>query len=341
MIVHKSFRMAAQRVRRSSAAALVIAILGASIVGCGNAEQKTTVVFSDLNWTSSEVQVRIAAFIVEHGYGYPTELVAGDTVSLFQGLVSGTTQVTMEIWPAQQVWIDALEDPGVLVLLGDSIDLAWESWVIPQYVKDAHPGLVSVWDLPDYQHVFITPDSRGKARFVDCVPGWVCEQVNSNKVVAYGLEDVLDVIKPGSGEAKFEDLQSTYHRGKPWLGYMRGPTMQTESMELYRLKEPEWTQACWDSDQGCAYPPSEVRIAVHRSLLNDAPDVVEFLRAWDFEIDVQVQSEFWQAEHNASPDETAIWYLKTFPEVWSAFVPEDVAEAVMAQLGGTTRTPPN
>ena len=295
-------------------------------------EDKPTIVFSDLNWTSSEIQVRAAAFIVEHGYGYPTDMIAGDTVSLFQGLINGDTHVTMEIWPSQQPWIDELEDPAVIEILGDSLDTNWEGWVVPQYVKDANPGLVSVSDLPDYMELFVTADSRGKARFIDCVPGWACEQVNGNKVVAYGLEDVLELVKPGSGAALFEDLESTYNRGEPWLGYIWGPTKPTATLELYRLEEPEWSEECWNSDQGCAYPDSEVRIAVYHTLLADAPDVVEFLRAWDFAAAVQVESEIWLADNNATPDDAAIWYLSNNVDVWTAYVPADVAERVEAAL---------
>ncbi|MYA01955.1 MAG: hypothetical protein F4038_00230 [Chloroflexi bacterium] len=309
-------------------AARVLDALGLS----ATALDRPTIVFSDLNWTSSEIQVRAAAFITEHGYGYPVELQAGDTVSLFQGLINGDTHVTMEIWPAQQPWIDELEDPDIIALLGDSLDENWEGWVIPQYVKDANPGLVSVSDLPDYMELFVTADSRGRARFIDCVPGWACEQVNGNKVVAYGLEDVLELVKPGSGAALFEDLESTYARGEAWLGYMWGPTKPTATLDLYRLEEPEWTEECWNSDQGCAYPASEVRIAVYHTMLNDAPDIVEFLLAWDFAADVQVLSEIWMSDNNASPDEAAIWYLKSYPEVWSAYVTADAAAAVLAAL---------
>ena len=295
-------------------------------------EDRPTIIFSDLNWTSSEIQVRAAAFIVEHGFGYEVDMVAGDTTSLFQGLINGDTNVTMEIWPSQQPWIDELEDPTIIEILGDSLDTNWEGWVVPQYVKDQNPGLVSVSDLPEYIELFVTADSRGKARFVDCVPGWACEQVNGNKVVAYGLEDVLELIKPGSGAALFEDLESTYARGEAWLGYMWGPTKPTATLDLYRLEEPEWTEECWNSDQGCAYPDSEVRIAVHRDLLDGAPDIVEFLRAWDFAASVQVESEIWLADNNATPDEAAIWYLNNNVDVWAAYVPADVAERVEAAL---------
>ena len=295
------------------------------------AAEKEPIIFSDLNWTSSEVQTRIVAFIVEHGYGYPTDLIAGDTVLLWEGLTNNDTQVTLEIWPAQQPWIDDLE-PGVLEFLGDSLDTNWEGWVIPQYVKDENPGLVSVLDLPDYMDIFVTSDSRGKARFVGCIAGWACEQVNANKVVAYGLEDVLDVIDPGSGAALFADLEGSYARQDPWLGYMWGPTKPTATLDLYRLEEPEWSEECWNTDQGCAYPASEVRIAVHASLVERAPDVIEFLRGWDYEEAQQISTEVWMEENNEDPDGGALWYLQTFQDVWMSRVTPDAAERILAAI---------
>ena len=107
--------------------------------------------------------------------------------------MGGDTHVTMESWPAQQEWLEDVEE-GTLVDLGRSLDTGWEAWVIPQYVKDANPGLVSVADLAEHAHLFVTPDSGGKARFVTCIPGWACEQVNAAKVEAYGLTEHLELL---------------------------------------------------------------------------------------------------------------------------------------------------
>lgn len=307
---------------------LLAAVVGlAAVAAACSSEEKETIVFSDLNWTSSEIQVRIAAYIVEHGYGYPVELVAGDTVSLWAGLTAGDTQVTMEIWPSQQPWIDELE-PGVIEILGDSLDENWEGWVIPQYLADANPDLRSVADIPEHMDLFVTADSRGKARFVDCVPGWACEQVNGNKVAAYGLHDVVELIKPGSGAALFEDLKGAYSRGEPWLGYIWGPTEPTATLDLYRLEEPEWSQECWDGDQGCSYPASEVRIAVVTELLDSAPDIIDFLRAWDFNAEEQIGTEIWLNNQNATPDEAALYYLREYAHVWKGFVTDEAAENI-------------
>ncbi len=62
-----------------------------------------TVVFGDYNWPSAQVQNRIAQYIVEKGYGYPTDVVFGATLPLFQGLRRGDINVSMEIWLPNQI----------------------------------------------------------------------------------------------------------------------------------------------------------------------------------------------------------------------------------------------
>ncbi len=294
--------------------------------------EKAPVRFSDLNWDSALLQNRIAAFIVEHGYGYPVELVPGDTVLLWEALTNGDSDITMEMWPAQQEWYNDLEDQSIVQFVGKSLAGGWEAWVIPQYVKDANPGLVSVSDLPDYADVFVTADSGGKARFVTCIPGWACEQVNDAKFDAYGLRDSLEIISPGSGAALFADLEGAYTNGDPWLGYMWSPTVVAGRLDLYVLEEPDWTQACWDDDKGCAYPAPDINVITHSSLGERAPEIVEFLRKWDFDAATDSKVEAWMADNNATPEGGALYYLRNFRDAWSTFVPSDVLDRVDAAI---------
>ena len=306
----------------------VAACFALLIAACGGGEdEKEPIVFSDLNWPSAEIQARVAAYIVEHGYGYPTELVPGDTVSLWQALVNNDTHVTMEIWPAQQEWLLDVEE-GTLVEVGLSLDTGWEAWVIPQYLKDANPGLVSVADLPDYMDLFITSDSQGKARFVTCIPGWACEQVNAAKVESYGLTDVLDVLNPGSSAALAADLEAAYEKGEPWLGYMWHPTPQSVNLDLYQLEEPPYSDECWATTKACAYPEARVLIMVNNSLPGRAPEVVTFLEKWSFKAADQVAAELWMEENNEDTDAGALWFLRNYRDTWASFVPAEVAEKV-------------
>ena len=222
--------------------------------------QRETIVFSDLNWTSAQVQNRIAQYIVEHGYGYPTDQVLGATLPNFQGLQKGDIHVTLEIWlPNQSLgWEQAIEI-GDVVSVGTSLVGDWQStFVVPKYIADAYPDLMTPQDLlkPEFQELFATDDSRGKARHVACLIGWSCELVNTAQIEAYGLVDGLHVINPGSQEAMFADLYAAYENQEPWLGYMWGTGDPALKLDLVRLEEPPYSQECWDTDKACARLPS-------------------------------------------------------------------------------------
>ena len=297
---------------------------------------KKTIVFSDLNWTSAQVQNRIAQYIVEHGYGYPTDQVLGATLPNFQGLQKGDIHVALEIWlPNQSLgWEQAIEI-GDVVSVGTSLVGDWQStFVVPKYVADANPDLKTPQDLKmdKFQALFATDDSRGKARLVACLIGWSCELVNTAQIESYGLVDSLHVINPGSQEAMFADLYAAYENQEPWLGYMWGTGDPALKLDLVRLEEPPYTKECWDSDKACAFAESLVLVAVHKSLLPRAPDVIAMLQNWEFTIDIYKSIFQWiDANDGAEASEAAIWFLKN-NNVWEDWVTPEAAAAVNTAL---------
>lgn len=298
---------------------------------------KETIVFSDLNWTSAEIQNRIAQYIVEHGYGFPTDVVPGATLPLFQGLRKGDTHVTMEIWlPNQSIgWTEAVE-LGEVVSVGKSLVGDWQStFVIPAYIAEQYPDLKTPQDLmkPEFQELFSTDDSRGKARLVACVPGWSCELVNDEQIETYGLTDSLYVIKPGSQDAMFAELFGAYEKQEPWLGYMWGTGDPALKLDLVLLEEEPYTQECWDSGKACHFDESLVLIAVNPSLLPRAPEVIGFLQNWEFSIPVYKPVFQWiDSNPEATRAEAAIWWLENNEDLWSTWVTEEAAEKVEAAL---------
>ena len=293
---------------------------------------KDTIVFSDLNWDSAQIQNRIAMYIVEHGYGYPTDVVFGGTIPLQTGLLNGDTQVTLEIWlPNQQEWWDNVTKTGQVIPVGKSLDDNWQSaFVVPTYVVEQNPTLISVFDIPDHVDLFVTPESGGKARLVSCISTWGCAKVNEGQVENYGLSDHIDLVDPGSATALFADLEGAYAKGENWLGYLWGPTKPAAELDLTVLEEP----ACIGDagpETGCAYPVANVLVAVHPSLIGRAPDVVEFLRVWDFQAASQVALDAWIAENEAEFEDAAVYFLKT-DDIWTNWVTDEAEAGVMAAL---------
>ena len=302
---------------------------------------KDPIIFNDLNWTSAQVQNRIAQYIVEKGYGYPTEVVFGATLPLFQGLRRGDSHVTMEIWLPNQdeVW-EAAQTAGEVVSVGESLSRIWQSaFVIPAYMQEQHPGLDSVEDLKEeqYRKLFATAETGGKARLVSCLIGWACEDVNAAQVESYGLVEHVYIVNPGDREIANAELFSRYEKREPWLGYQDSVNDPVLMLDLVRLKEPAYSDECWATTKACAYEEATILIAVNPELLTRAPDVVAMLRQWDLSDERYAKLAVWQIEHKASHTDAAIWWLNDSPDVWREWVTDEAAAAIQAALAAGER----
>lgn len=298
---------------------------------------KETIVFSDLNWASAQIQNRVAQYLVEKGYGYPTDVVFGSTLPLFQGLRNGDTHVTLEIWLPNQIeaWTEAINN-GEVVSVGASLGSDWQSsFVIPAYLQEQYPDLDNVEDLKDQQFkdLFKTAETGDKARIVACVIGWACEEVGAQQLVGYDLNDHVEVINAGDSAALNADLYGAYEREEPWLGYQWGTNEPALVLDLVRLEEPAYSEACWLTDKACAYQDATILIAVHPDLPAAAPDVIEMLRKWDFNIDLYKQVAAWQRDNpDVDYNATALWWLNSFQNVWGEWVTADAKASVQAAL---------
>jgi glycine betaine/proline transport system substrate-binding protein len=298
---------------------------------------KETIIFGDLSWDSALIQNRIAQYIVDFGYGYPTETKAGDTLPLFQGLRRGDTHVAMEIWlPNQNAAWDEARAAGEVVSVGTSLGNDWQSaFVIPAYLQEQYPELDNIEDLkdPQYKELFQTAETGDKARLVSCVIGWACEVVNAAQVEGYGLDEHVEVINPGSGALLNADLQGAYDKEEPWLGYQWGTNDPALKLDLVRLEEPAYSDECWFTTKACAYQDATILIAVDPALPTRAPGVTEMLRKWDFNIGIYKSVVRWRGENpDAGVKESALWWLNSNPDIWGGWVSEDAGAAIQAAL---------
>ena len=304
--------------------------------------EKPTLIFSDLDWVSAQIQNAIARKILEDGYGYTTDAVFGGTVPLMEALTRGDTNITMEIWlPNQQEAFDSAIAEGTIEVIGNSLEDNWQSgFIIPNYVAEANPGLKTPDDLknPEYMELFVTPDSKGKARMLNCIPGWECEGINLTKLETYGLTDFVEPVNPGSDTALAAEIRSSFEKQEPVLFYYWGPTVLSHELDTQLggytiLEEAEYSDACWDADNACSYPVAEVLIVMRTDLIEKAPDVVEFFKNWDFNAGNQLAAEGYQGESGADYPDVAEWFLANTDD-WKSWVTPDALAKIEAALAG-------
>jgi glycine betaine/proline transport system substrate-binding protein len=328
--------------RAAALVAVSVALLATSLIGCSPAATQKTVVFGDLSWDSAQVNNRIAAFIATNGYGYDVEYIPGDTITILQGLRNGDVDVNMEIWVEnQQEAYDEAVSSGDVLDLGNNFGDNWQGWLVPRYMVEGDaargidasaPDLKSVSDLPKYWELFKDPENPDKGLFVNSIPGWECTEINSEKLATYGLDQYYTDFVAGSDAALSGSMAAAYEKGESWLGYYWAPTWVLGKLDMYPLQEPAYNDDIWNSTRGCAYPSNNVNVAVNAAFAEKNPDLVAFLDNFTTKTEQHNVVLAYMQDNSASTDDAAKFFLREYEDVWTKWVPADVATAVKAAL---------
>ncbi|WP_332651340.1 ABC transporter substrate-binding protein [Lysinibacillus sp. 54212] len=298
--------------------------------------------FADAGWDSIRVHNSIAQVIIEEGYGYKTEVVNGTTAATMQALEQGDINVYMEVWTdnVKDVYEKAVEKGKIEKLSTNFADNS-QGLYVPTYVikGDAErgieavaPDLKTVQDLEKYPEIFQDPEDSSKGRIVGAPSSWVVSEQLETKLVTYDLDKKFNYLAPGSDAAIVADLAGAYTKGEPWVGYYWSPTWVTASYDLTLLEDNPYEEKAWDNDRSTEFPPNDVVVAVHKDLPAQAKDVVDFLSKYETSNAMTEQALKYMGEHETEPMETAKWWMKEHEDVWTAWVPEDVADKVKAAL---------
>jgi glycine betaine/proline transport system substrate-binding protein len=313
-------------------------------VAAAECELDRPVIFADLNYGSAQFHTAVTSYIIANGYGCQVDSIPGDTIPLINGVARGDADIITEIYTANpaQAWVDAVA-AGQTVALGTTYADAVEGWFVPTSVVSGPdavaPDLKSVSDLSNYKDLFADPEEPGKGRFYNCPAGWVCEVVNSKKLIAYGLDNDYTNFRPGTGDALAAAAESAALRDKPALFYYWSPTWLLGKYDFTRLEEPPFDKAVWDAmlatdtpTAATAYPVSKVIIGGNKEFTDAAPKITEFLKAYSSTNAATSKALAYMRDNDASADEAAVKYLKENTDTWTAWVPADVAAGIESAL---------
>jgi len=338
---------------------VAIVLIGAA---CGDGDEKTVIKFHNPQWETIEEHNAIASYIVEKGYGYPVEIIPGDTGTMEVALPTGDLDVNMELWQANiPAWYDEfVVEKGLVVdltggkgpvangAIGQIIEATDQGWYVPSFVIEANPGLKSVADLPNFIELFQDPEDSSKGLWLSCTPGAACTKRFIAKAHAYGLDKTYNVLTPGSYSALAAAIRGAYTAGEPVLAYYWEPTKLLSDLDMTQLEEPAWSQECadalaagteaepYESEIGCHDALDDVHTGVTASLVDRAPEVVDFLGKMFIGSLPLAGLATWKTDNNKEWDEAAVYYLKTNEDVWTQWVPADVAEKVKEALAKET-----
>ncbi len=315
-------------------------------VACGE-EEKPTLRLADTQFESLWINNAVAQFIIENGYGYPTETIETTTPIAQATLANGEIDIWMELW--QQNWIDNYNEEtakGNIINTGMTYEGGPQFWVVPKYTADEH-NLRTVDDLKDPQiaKLFQDPEDSSKGGFINCPIGWQCEAINEAKFEAYGLDQYYNVITPGSAGALDAALAGPQKKQEPVFGYYWAPTALMGLFEWQVLEEPSYSNECWEEvakgqddrsytpKQACAYETLPIDKGVTKTLPDRASDVYEMLKKMVVGLDAINKTAAWSNENDVQDySKAAVYYLQNFEDRWTTWMPSDKVKKVKEAL---------
>lgn len=320
----------------AAAAALGLAAPASAETTCGTDRNIT---IAGMTWLSAGTIAYITRDILVDGYGCSAEVVPGDTVPTATSMYTRSKpDIAPEMWvsTARAIWEKSMAK-GNVYKAGDIFESGGiEGLWMPDYVAEAHPEIKSIADLAANWEVFQDPADPSKGRIYGGPPGWGAEVIVGNLYKALNLSDTFNLFSPGSGEALKASIARAVASEEPWLGYYWSPTAVIGKYHLVRLGMPAYnadrftclTDSKCDDPQPSDWAVGEVAVAAITELKNEAPAVAEYLSKMTIPNETVNEFLAWGDDNHASPEDLAKHFLETYPEIWTNWVPEDVAERI-------------
>lgn len=326
--------------------ALLIALMVCLAIfsGC-QSNEKMKIVLADGGWDSIRVHNEIARFIIENGYGYETSVIPGTTASTFAGFEKGDINVYMEVWTDNIPDIyKPLIESGDVVEVSTNFDDNAQGLYVPTYVIEGDeerdiepmaPDLKTVEDLAKYAAVFTDPEDPSKGRIVGSPPVWgEVDKILRAKMKAYDLEDKFTYFSPGSDTALASSMVGAIKQGEPWVGYYWEPTWIIGKYDVTMLSEDPYSEEKWneESNFACLWPAVNCAVAVHKDVTENAPELVDFLENYKTSSALTSEALAYMRENEAEPPSAAKYFLEEHEEIWTEWIPSDIADKVKEAL---------
>lgn len=323
-----------------------VALLVVTLAGACAGGEKPTIRLADTEWESLWVNNAIAEFVIENAYGYSVETEKMTSTTFQAWLPTGLIDIQMEGWEQNSIdWYNEEISKGTIENLGMIYEGGPQFFVIPHWVHERY-GIDTVFDMKDHWELFRDPDDPTRGVFINCIIGWVCAEINVVKLEAYGLTDHYNIITPGSAEALDAALAEPQERGEPVFGYYWAPTALMGLYDWYILEEPPYSDACWETvtaardnkslrpiDEACAYQTVPINKLAWSGLKDKAPDVYELLKKMNVGLEPLNGTLAWAKENDIQDySEAAVYYLRSFENRWSAWMPQDKVQKVKEAL---------
>ncbi len=333
----------------SNVVATSVLALGTMAGAAFASDECGSVTIAEMNWASASLLANIDAIILEEGYGCDVDIISGDTTPTFTSMSEkGEPDLAPELWAngVREPLYAAIEDGRIVSALNGPITGLGEGWWVTKKFTEMHPEIDTVEKMLAHPELVPYVEDESKGAFMGCPAGWGCQLTNANLFRAFDMEEKGWVlVDPGSAAGLDGSIAKAVNRDEAWFGYYWSPTAIIGKYDLQMLPfEVEFAGAeNWDgciaqSVDNCADPQptawteSEVHSIVTSEFAAENAVTMGYLANRVFPGAEMNAMLVYMNDNQATGEDAAYEFLATKEDVWTKWVPADVAEKVKDAL---------
>jgi len=300
-----------------------------TLAACTSNEKSITLGEGD--WDSNAIHDQIAKYIIEKGYDTEVNVVLADTSLMVSSLKSQGIDVVLELWSDNVVTYNDDIEAGLYEEVSINFADNKQGLYIPRYLQEQNPGLVTVEDLLDYQHLFPDPDNPSKGIIYGGPEGWSATEFLHNKMDAYALDAQYNFKPIDSNAILSATLKQAYESGEPWVGYNWEPTWIMGLYDMVLLEDTPYSESDFASGVG-AFPSVDVTVVVRTGFQADFPELYDFFSNYQTSTEITNLGLAYMQENEVEAYDAAIWFLENYEDLWSTWVTAEAKTKILASL---------
>jgi glycine betaine/proline transport system substrate-binding protein len=217
----------------------LVSVQAASKITANLGDIQDEIIIPTHNWSSQIVMSKVVGQLFEK-LGYRVKYLSTDSHSVYESVRLGDVHLEMEVWEvAFAAQFNAALDKGGILDAGNHDAITRQEWWYPAYVAELCPGLPDYKALERCYKLFVTPETKPDARFLD---GPVIWQHDTRRIEA--LDMPFSTINADTVAALWAELESAAGRQTPIVLFNWSPNFTDAVYGGAFVEFPEFDPAC-------------------------------------------------------------------------------------------------
>jgi glycine betaine/proline transport system substrate-binding protein len=320
------------RLRRAGRLAVLAAVAGLTLAGCGGGNIQSSAggqaageCDDELNmainpWVGYEASAHVVGYIAKHKLGCEVEYKPLKEELAWQGFGTGEVDVVIENWGHADLKKKYIQQQKTAVRVGPNGNIGVIGWYVPPWLAKAHPDVLHWQNLNKYAKQFATSESAPKGQLLDGDPSFV----TNDEALVDNLNLNFKVVYAGSEPALIQAFRQAEKNHDWMIGYFYEPQWLFQDLKLQQVQLPPYQPGCDANPEqvDCEYPRYVLDKIASKEFMEEGSPAAQLVQNFKWTNADQNTVAGYIAQDGMAPEAAAAKWVKDNPEKVQQWLPQ-------------------